>query len=187
MSHNKLDQKGFTAIEAVLILVILAIIGGTGYFVYHATKNSNKTLDTASNNSQSVQKQQPLTGVQATAKVQKTYDTYLAAEQKALAKNATANAPDTVQPVQVAGLAAVKSDLSPDFYNQVAPAKAGKDDIGCALYAVDSYKASLVSEASNKKTAVVGVDISAGDSVNGTITVTLNLLTGKITQITCPA
>lgn len=43
MSYKISNQKGFAAIEAVLIVVILAIIGGTGYYVYQA---NNKSTDT---------------------------------------------------------------------------------------------------------------------------------------------
>src|SRR5690348_16917946 len=41
-------EKGFTVIETILVLVIIAILGGTGWFVYNAHKNANKTLDQAS-------------------------------------------------------------------------------------------------------------------------------------------
>lgn len=53
MSRKILNQKGFTAIEAILILVIIAVIGGTGYYVYHANKKTNDTLDAAGKSSQS--------------------------------------------------------------------------------------------------------------------------------------
>ena len=43
---KKLNQKGFTAIEAILILVIVAIIGGTGFYVYNSNKKSDKTSET---------------------------------------------------------------------------------------------------------------------------------------------
>lgn len=189
MSNKLFNQKGFATIEAVLIIIIVAIVGGTGYYIYHATNKSNQALDTANSTANSVTvRQKKITSAQAVAKVQKTYDSYLAAVNTAEKSNAAASPTDqTVQPVQVSGLAAVKSDLSPDFYKQISPAKAGKDDVGCALYAVDSYKASLLNESQDKKTAVVAVDIQAGDSINGRITVTVDLLTGKITQITCPA
>ena len=48
MLKTKMNQKGFAAVEAVLIVVILAIIGGTGYYVYHTNKKSNDTLNSAS-------------------------------------------------------------------------------------------------------------------------------------------
>lgn len=45
---KKLNRLGFAAIETALILVILAMISGTGYFVYHAKQSADKSLaDTA--------------------------------------------------------------------------------------------------------------------------------------------
>jgi len=41
------NQKGFAVIETALILVIVAIIGGTGYYVYHVNSKETKTLNTA--------------------------------------------------------------------------------------------------------------------------------------------
>lgn len=43
----KLNAKAFATIEAILIVVILAILGGTGYYVYHAKKVANDTLSSA--------------------------------------------------------------------------------------------------------------------------------------------
>lgn len=43
MSFKSMNQKGFAAIEAVLVIVILAIVGGTGYYIYQA---NNKAIDT---------------------------------------------------------------------------------------------------------------------------------------------
>jgi hypothetical protein len=45
---KKLTSQGFTAFEAILIVVILAIIAGTGFYVYHANKKASDTLNTAS-------------------------------------------------------------------------------------------------------------------------------------------
>lgn len=42
MTHKPINQKGIAALEALLILVIGAIIGGTGYYIYHA---NNKATD----------------------------------------------------------------------------------------------------------------------------------------------
>lgn len=51
---RRLDgQKGFAAIEAVLVLVVVAILAGTGYYVYHANKKTDATLNAASKASQS--------------------------------------------------------------------------------------------------------------------------------------
>lgn len=38
------NQRGFAAVEAVLLVVIVAMIAGTGYFVWHSNQVANKTL-----------------------------------------------------------------------------------------------------------------------------------------------
>jgi len=46
------NQTGFAAIEAVLILVVVAILGFTGWFVWHAKQSTDKSLDAANNSEQ---------------------------------------------------------------------------------------------------------------------------------------
>ncbi|MDB5169207.1 MAG: hypothetical protein JWO41_563 [Candidatus Saccharibacteria bacterium] len=43
----KINQKGFSAVESLLLFVVLAIIVGTGYFVFNSQKQANATLDAA--------------------------------------------------------------------------------------------------------------------------------------------
>jgi len=50
---TKFTQKGFTAIEAILIVIVLAILGGTGYYIYSANKKANSTYSSAAQASQS--------------------------------------------------------------------------------------------------------------------------------------
>jgi len=38
-------QGGFSAVEGLLIFIIVAIIGGTGWYVWHANSNANDTLN----------------------------------------------------------------------------------------------------------------------------------------------
>ena len=45
-------QKGMAALETVLILVIVAILAFTGWYVYKARKNSDKNLSNATSASQ---------------------------------------------------------------------------------------------------------------------------------------
>src|SRR2546423_227179 len=59
-------QGGFMAIEVALLLVIVGLIGGTGYYVWHSTSQTNKTLTNASDVSQNAPK--------VTAKTIKTFD-----------------------------------------------------------------------------------------------------------------
>ena len=48
------NYKGFSAVEALLVLVIIGIIAATGYFVMHAQKQTSKSLDNAASSSQAV-------------------------------------------------------------------------------------------------------------------------------------
>jgi hypothetical protein len=59
MSISK--ESGFAVVEALLILVILAIIGGTGYFIWHAKQSSEKSLANASNSQQGIVKASTVT------------------------------------------------------------------------------------------------------------------------------
>ena len=59
-------QSGFAAIETLLIVAILAIIGGTGYFVWHAKQNADASLKNAAKSSVGVaRKPQSKTSVDA--------------------------------------------------------------------------------------------------------------------------
>lgn len=56
-----LNQHGFTALEGLLILVIVTIIGGTGYFVYHGNKEANKNYQTSNRGAYFAKKKTPTT------------------------------------------------------------------------------------------------------------------------------
>lgn len=51
MSRLRKNQQGFAAIEAVLIVLILVIVAGTGVYVYHANHAADNILATASSES----------------------------------------------------------------------------------------------------------------------------------------
>lgn len=42
-----LSSKGFSALEVALVVIVMGIIGGTGYFVYDSQKEANQLLDSA--------------------------------------------------------------------------------------------------------------------------------------------
>ncbi len=48
------NQKGFTVVEGVLILIIVAMLGFTGWFVWHSQQNTDKINSQAAKNSQPV-------------------------------------------------------------------------------------------------------------------------------------
>jgi Tfp pilus assembly major pilin PilA len=56
---HKLDSKGFTVIEAALIVIVIGILTGVGFYVFQTKKATNSTYDHAS---------QALTGVKPAAK-----------------------------------------------------------------------------------------------------------------------
>ncbi|HWT55788.1 MAG TPA: hypothetical protein VN031_02005 [Candidatus Microsaccharimonas sp.] len=45
---KKLSQSGFTIVETLLVLILLAILGFTGFYVYNAQHDASKSLDAAS-------------------------------------------------------------------------------------------------------------------------------------------
>jgi Tfp pilus assembly major pilin PilA len=50
MTNNQTDEAGFSAIETVLVVVIVAAVGLIGWYVYHARQNTNN-LYNATNSS----------------------------------------------------------------------------------------------------------------------------------------
>jgi hypothetical protein len=53
MSKLKHNQKGVGVVEAILMLVIICMIVGTGWYVYGALKNTNSTYNSAASTSNS--------------------------------------------------------------------------------------------------------------------------------------
>ena len=53
MKHSNFSQKGFAVVETALIIVILAIVGGTGYYIYQANKKTSNTYNSAAKAAQS--------------------------------------------------------------------------------------------------------------------------------------
>jgi uncharacterized protein (UPF0333 family) len=56
-----LKNKGFSTIEGLLILVIVLILGGVGWYVWHSKNETDKTLSQANN----VSKNEPVTKKQS--------------------------------------------------------------------------------------------------------------------------
>ena len=69
MQYNR-DQSGFSAVEAILILVVVGIIGFTGWFVYKSQSDTSKTLNTAGNSTASTtNKKSPATSTAPTDEI----------------------------------------------------------------------------------------------------------------------
>jgi uncharacterized protein HemX len=45
MSSVKQDESGFSPVESLLVIVIVAILGFVGWYVYHAQQTANKSLN----------------------------------------------------------------------------------------------------------------------------------------------
>lgn len=68
----KKNQKGFTLVEGLLVVIVIAVVAGVGFYVYSANKNNNKKDDTAvvgskENNTDDNEKKQPGKPVEITA------------------------------------------------------------------------------------------------------------------------
>src|SRR5689334_13162813 len=71
------NQKGFSVVEALLILVVLGILGFTGWFVYHAKQSSDKNYSAAStsDSSNATKQAKTLHGTKVVS-LDKTYEKY---------------------------------------------------------------------------------------------------------------
>src|ERR1700691_4949262 len=112
VGKRKSNQFGFSAIKALLIVVIIIIIGCIAFYVYRSTKKDNNTASQIGKNS--VVKL--YTPDDAAYFTQDTYTDYLAA-----VKSAGTNS----QP-GLLGLAAVKNKLTSEFYAKAAATQNGE-------------------------------------------------------------
>jgi len=70
-------QQGFAVLEALLILIVLGILGFTGWFVYHSKQATDKTLASTGNSSVGTSKV-PVSSKTSTKPVPPSSQTYLA-------------------------------------------------------------------------------------------------------------
>jgi uncharacterized protein HemX len=57
MAKLSKEQSGFSIVETVLLLVIVAAIAGVGWYVYHAQQKTSDTFNAATENSNNVSPQ----------------------------------------------------------------------------------------------------------------------------------
>jgi len=48
LTTYKFNQNGFAVVEGLLVVVVLAVIGGVGTYLWHSAKSSDKKLSTSS-------------------------------------------------------------------------------------------------------------------------------------------
>jgi hypothetical protein len=76
MNKMKRNQKGFGAVEGLLILILLSILGFTGYYVYHTRNNANSTYNKTASSTNSPQTASKLTLDDAVSRTQTAYDAW---------------------------------------------------------------------------------------------------------------
>jgi uncharacterized membrane protein YeiB len=177
------DEIGFSAVEVLLGLIFIAIVAFIGVYVAHNHNSTKPTVSTTtSKTSTTALKTTPTTHTsqEAVSFVQTTYNDYLAAINNAGTNN--------TQPLGLVGLAAVKGNLTSDFYTQAAASQNGSSFSCAAQFVPSAYTASLTS--SNTTTATVavsiGIDNQGGTSASGPLNATVDLASLKITAVSCP-
>lgn len=175
MSKRKSNQFGFSAIETLLITGIVIIVVGMAVYVYHSNKKDKDVSDTHSQISQnSAVKLHTLDD--ATDFVQNTYTSYLAAVKKA----------DNNSRSGLVGLAAVKNNLTPEFYAKAAASPIGEAFSCDGNLIPDRYLSALASY--TKTNAMVAVSIlnsKTGLKNVKVIIVNVDLARLKITAVDC--
>ncbi|MDB5163620.1 MAG: hypothetical protein JWS12_237 [Candidatus Saccharibacteria bacterium] len=74
---KKLNSRGFSAVEGLLILVIVGIIGFVGWYVYKSNKDANKSLSNASQSTISSQTSTKKSETKTAAPEKKVSDSWL--------------------------------------------------------------------------------------------------------------
>jgi hypothetical protein len=180
MGKFRSNQSGFGAVEVLLALIFVAIVGFIGVYVAHNHSGAKTaTLTNASKTTTPTATPTPHTSADAVSFVQKTYSDYLTVVGNVSSSN--------TQPVGLVGLAAVKANLSTSFYDQAAASHNGGAFSCAPQFLPNSYTASLGS--STGTTTTVGLAIansSDGSSTTTGMTATVDLATLKITAVSCP-
>lgn len=174
VGKRKSNQSGFSAIEALLIAAVVIIIGSVAFYVYHSSKKGNDTNTTANKISKgsTVKLHTP---DDADYFAQDTYTAYLTAVKKA-SNNSQSG---------LVGLAAVKNNLTPEFYAKATASKNG-EAFGCDGNLIPvKYQSTLAKY--TKTDAEVAVSIFNGTDLSNikVIIVKVDLARLKITAVDC--
>ena len=175
---KKLNNKGFNILEVLLVILVIATAGGIGAYVYHRNHKAKTVSSTRSSSSTSK-------GGGSTP----TPKTYTSAEALKLVQDTYTTALNYVNQSKNSGqgeIDAVKSNLSTSLYNKLTTnvaAGVDHDQILCAQAIPSNFTTVSGSVAGNS--ATVFVNESFG-SLNKQITATVDLISLKLTEITCP-
>ena len=166
---TKDNQNGFSALEGLLILVILAIISFTGYYVWHTRQATTKTYASTSNAQATVVKTK-YTKPQALEAAKALYQQYVS----------------TAKTGQ-AGLDAIKDQLTTQLYSSLSAkysSGATTDQLLCSPTFPSTISAKLGAPAGQPTTATVQVNENFGDS-SSYVTVGVDLNTLQLSGLVC--
>lgn len=179
MGKLRNDQKGFSVVEVILVLVIVILIGAVGWLVYKNHQKNTSTSTSSKTSTNTTQTSTIHTTEEATTFVQTTYDKYLSAVSNV--------ASDNDQPLGLVGLAAVKDSLSSDFYTQAAASPNGSDFSCAGQFLPAKYTAGSASSTDTGATIPLTISNSSDGSTISGMTVNVDLATLKITAVGCPS
>lgn len=185
---------GFSVVEGLLVLIIVLLIGFIGYYVWHAQKDTSKTLS-ASNAASTPTPAKPTanpavhTSQQAVSLVQSTMNTFMATMKTTAAEATTSNVTNPPQ----AGLDAIRDHLTSDTYTKAnailnppdGTSQRPTGEFACTTVSdyFTTYLASLAYTTST--TATVTVALSGQSVPSATMTTTVDLASLKISGYTC--
>ncbi len=181
---TKINQKGVSSLETVLLVVIVAIIGFVGWLVYHSNQQANNTLNTANlaNSSSSVKTTSSTKTSQAAGERAKLISTGLLSFSKS---NASTPLKDYVNKHVNDG------QFTPNFKNAVGNGSAlvasgSNNPVYCsATSAPSSFK--VASSNLNGDTAMVSLNEVVAGSTTAGPQLTLNYVSGtwSVDQYVC--
>jgi Tfp pilus assembly protein PilE len=167
---KKMNNKGFGAIEAILTVVVISLVGGLGYYLYHQNQTKNKTNNAQSSTATSTSTEQNLTEDSASQTVTDFYDKYT--------KLDPPGSPETEE-------AFLKQHGTANLLTYFQTYKHGFDPIICAQSSPTSI--TIASRTVTGQTATVLVnEVFGSDSVDGITVKVVNQSGLKIDLVTCP-
>ena len=181
------NQSGFSAIEGLLIIVIVAIVGFTGYYVWHSAQNANK-LTTVQSDTKTTVNSKSLTETQAWAVAAKMFQTYIDKAQGDTAAERLASVKSFFTP------AAYQAALADDN-NWASGGGAPRpnwdiitcDSIDNSLAAVPVINSTGTLKVGNTYSFNASTTYSDGTSGNYNNVTTVNVDSGLIVDKICPA
>ena len=169
----KSGQKGFTIVETLLVLILISILGFTGYYVYHSRNNAKSTYNNAaSTNLSPTQTSAKADATAAENVVDNFYKSYIQASTDQESAQSQQPTKDVV--------AKYGTQKFIDFYSQ----SRAFDPVFCAQNMPDQEV--TVTKSSAEPTGGVTVDVTQNYSGGSNIRSSVTVLGGKVDSITCP-